>query len=161
AIKQHPPHAGYPGDVATRLDIREKAGAQRGHRIYRRSGLDVDDSQSRAERGDLDAAVQLAHGGSQQKRGAQLGGGQIVSHAANRHATIPPALRRCKAETAESRQPVQWRSGGQFRYEGERMLTTISEADIQRSSVGTVSVGQVGIGPITIGQLILTDFELN
>jgi hypothetical protein len=41
------------------------------------------------------------------------------------------------------------------------MRTTISEADIQRSSVGTVSVGQVGIGPITIGQLILTDFELN
>lgn len=41
------------------------------------------------------------------------------------------------------------------------MLTTISEADIQRSSVNTVSVGQVGIGPVTIGQLVLTDFELN
>src|SRR5882724_11187281 len=41
------------------------------------------------------------------------------------------------------------------------MLTTISEADIQRSSVGGVSVGQVGIGPITIGQLVLSDFELN
>jgi hypothetical protein len=41
------------------------------------------------------------------------------------------------------------------------MLTTISEADIQRSGVGTVSVGQVGIGPITIGQLVLNDFALN
>jgi hypothetical protein len=41
------------------------------------------------------------------------------------------------------------------------MLTTISQADIQRSEVSTVSVGQVGIGPVTIGQLVLTDFELN
>ncbi len=41
------------------------------------------------------------------------------------------------------------------------MLTTISEADIQRGSVNTVNVGSVGIGPITIGQLVLTDFELN
>lgn len=41
------------------------------------------------------------------------------------------------------------------------MLTTISEADIQRSGVGSISVGQVGIGPIQIGQLVVTDFELN
>jgi hypothetical protein len=41
------------------------------------------------------------------------------------------------------------------------MLTTISEADIQRSSVNTVSVGQVGIGPVTIGQLVITDFDLS
>jgi hypothetical protein len=41
------------------------------------------------------------------------------------------------------------------------MLTTISEADIQRGGVNTVNVGSVGIGPITIGQLVLTDFELN
>jgi hypothetical protein len=41
------------------------------------------------------------------------------------------------------------------------MLTTISQADIQRSGVNSVSVGSVGIGPITIGQLVLTDFLLN
>jgi len=41
------------------------------------------------------------------------------------------------------------------------MLTTISEADVQRAGVGTVNVGQVGIGPITIGQLVVTNFELN
>jgi hypothetical protein len=41
------------------------------------------------------------------------------------------------------------------------MFTTISQADIQRSSVNTLSVGSVGIGPITIGQLVLTDFALN
>src|ERR1051325_11003509 len=41
------------------------------------------------------------------------------------------------------------------------MLTTISEADIKQSGVGTVNVGQVGIGPITIGQLVVTNFELN
>ncbi|MGI8915106.1 MAG: hypothetical protein ACR2JY_15190 [Chloroflexota bacterium] len=41
------------------------------------------------------------------------------------------------------------------------MLTTIPQADIQRSGVGTVSIGQVGIGPIKIGQLVLTDFALN
>src|SRR6266568_5664923 len=41
------------------------------------------------------------------------------------------------------------------------MLTTISEADIQRGSVNTVNVGSVGIGPVTIGQLVVTDFELN
>ena len=41
------------------------------------------------------------------------------------------------------------------------MLTTIPQADIQRSGIGAVSVGQVGIGPITIGQLVLTDFALS
>jgi hypothetical protein len=41
------------------------------------------------------------------------------------------------------------------------MLTTIAQADIQRSGVSGVSVGQVGIGPITIGQLVLSDLELN
>ncbi len=41
------------------------------------------------------------------------------------------------------------------------MLTTISEADIQKSGVNTVNVGQVNIGPIQIGQLLITDFELN
>ena len=41
------------------------------------------------------------------------------------------------------------------------MLTTISEADIQHSGVGTISVGQIGIGPIQIGQLVVTNFELN
>jgi hypothetical protein len=41
------------------------------------------------------------------------------------------------------------------------MQTTIAEADIQRSGVGTVSVGSVGIGPIQIGQLVLTNLELN
>src|SRR5579859_2307998 len=41
------------------------------------------------------------------------------------------------------------------------MLTTISEADIQRSSIGTVNVGQVGIGPVTIGQLVVTDLAVN
>lgn len=41
------------------------------------------------------------------------------------------------------------------------MLTTISQADIQRSGVGAISVGQVGIGPIKIGQLVLTDLALN
>lgn len=41
------------------------------------------------------------------------------------------------------------------------MRTTIPDATIQRSGVGTVSVGQVGIGPITIGQLVLTDLALS
>jgi hypothetical protein len=41
------------------------------------------------------------------------------------------------------------------------MQTTIPEADIQRSGVGTVSVGSVGIGPIQIGHLVLTNLQLN
>lgn len=41
------------------------------------------------------------------------------------------------------------------------MLTTISEADIQRTGVTTISVGQVKIGPIQIGQLVLTDLGVN
>src|SRR3982075_974673 len=41
------------------------------------------------------------------------------------------------------------------------MLTTISEANIQKASVNSISVGSVGIGPVTIGQLVITDLELN
>jgi hypothetical protein len=41
------------------------------------------------------------------------------------------------------------------------MLTSISEADIQKASVNSISVGSVGIGPVTIGQLVITDLELN
>src|ERR1700730_4331492 len=41
------------------------------------------------------------------------------------------------------------------------MLTTIPEADIQKTSVNSISVGSVGIGPVTIGQLVITDLELN
>src|ERR1700716_2452119 len=41
------------------------------------------------------------------------------------------------------------------------MLTTISEANIQKASVNSISVGSVGIGPVTIGQLVFTDLEVN
>src|ERR1041385_7482251 len=41
------------------------------------------------------------------------------------------------------------------------MLTTISQADIQRAGVTGVNVGQVNIGPIQIGQLVINNFELN
>src|ERR1700737_2224938 len=41
------------------------------------------------------------------------------------------------------------------------MFTTIAEADIQKSGIGTVNVGSIGIGPITIGQLVLTNFDFN
>jgi hypothetical protein len=41
------------------------------------------------------------------------------------------------------------------------MLTTISEADIQRTGVNGVTIGQVNIGPIQIGQLVITDLEVN
>jgi hypothetical protein len=41
------------------------------------------------------------------------------------------------------------------------MLTSIAEADIQRSGVNTVSVGQVGIGPVKIEQLVISNFELD
>src|SRR4030088_1403844 len=41
------------------------------------------------------------------------------------------------------------------------MLTTISEANIQKASVNSISVGSVGIGPVTIGQLVITCLDVN
>jgi hypothetical protein len=41
------------------------------------------------------------------------------------------------------------------------MLTTVPQADIQRTGINSISVGQVGIGPIQIGQLVISNLELN
>ncbi len=41
------------------------------------------------------------------------------------------------------------------------MFTTIAEADIKQSAVGSIKVGQIAIGPVKIGQLVITGFELN
>lgn len=41
------------------------------------------------------------------------------------------------------------------------MLTSVAEADIQKSSVGAISVGRLGVGPIQIGRLVINDLDVN